>query len=381
MNSPSSKRVVFQVITSLAPAGAERVVLNLLRYHNRERYMPVCICLSHPSGSHYEEAVRAMNIPLYFLGKGERADWNAYKRLGALFRHYRPTIVHTHLRGLTYAYPAMIRYRTPVRIYTVHNLAQYDIATGFNKLIRMLAFRYRLGGVIPVAIAVEVQQSIAQVYGYRNAPLIPNGIALEEYALSREERLLFRQENHIEPQAVVITHIGRFAPQKNHELLIQAFARVYSNYPIYLFLVGDGPLKSQIEHQVRQLGIQQRVRFLGIRTDVPAILNASDIFVLSSRWEGNPMSVMEAMAAGLPVVATAVGGVPELVEHGVSGFLVPSENASLLAEAIQRLVDNPLLRQQMGKAALQRAHEQFDARRMVQAYEALYEATLEGKIR
>ena len=120
------------------------------------------------------------------------------------------------------------------------------------------------------------------------------------------------------------------------------------------------------------------LRCLGVRADVPAILNASDLFVLSSRWEGNPMSVMEALAAGLPVVSTAVGGVPKLVQEGATGLLVPSEDAGALAQAMQALVDDPVRRQAMGEAARQHAVAHFDIRHTVRGYEQLYERLLSG---
>ena len=118
------------------------------------------------------------------------------------------------------------------------------------------------------------------------------------------------------------------------------------------------------------------LRFLGVRADVADILRASDVFVLSSRWEGNPMSVMEAMAAGLPVVSTAVGGVPELVQEGATGLLVPSEDTGALACALQALVDDPARRQAMGAAARQHAIAHFDIRHTVRMYEELYERLL-----
>jgi glycosyltransferase involved in cell wall biosynthesis len=151
---------------------------------------------------------------------------------------------------------------------------------------------------------------------------------------------------------------------------------VRSNAPLYLLLVGGGELENAVREQVAGLGLESRVRFLGIRADVADILRASDVFVLSSRWEGNPMSVMEAMAAGLPVVSTAVGGVPELVRDGETGLLVPSEDTGALAQAIQALVDNPARRQAMGAAARQHAVASFDIRHTVRGYEQLYEALL-----
>jgi glycosyltransferase involved in cell wall biosynthesis len=379
MNSPlvsEGKHILFQIISSLVPAGAERLVVHLLEYVDRGRFAPVCICLGSPLGSHLEARVQQLGVPLYFLGKGDKMSFEVLRKLDALFRQYRPAVVHTHLLALNYAYPLMIRYRTPARLYTVHNLAEKDLGLRAAPIVRALAFRYRFGKVVPVAIAEEVRASIQRLYGYPDPPLIPNGIPTDEYAPDPDTRAQWRQAHSIEPHATVLTHIGRFAVQKNHRLLIEAFAQVRSNAPLYLLLVGGGELENAVREQVAALGLESRVRFLGIRADVADILRASDAFVLSSRWEGNPMSVMEAMAAGLPVVSTAVGGVPELVRDGETGLLVPSEDTGALAQAIQALVDNPARRQAMGAAARQHAVASFDIRHTVRGYEQLYEALL-----
>jgi glycosyltransferase involved in cell wall biosynthesis len=367
---------LFQVIASLVPAGAERLVTHLLEYIDRERFAPVCICLRNPVGSHLEARVQQLGVPLYFLGKGDKMSLEALRKLDALFRQYRPVVVHTHLLALNYAYPLMLRYRTPARVHTVHSLAQREMGVRVGAWVRMLAFRYRLGGVVPVAVADEVRVTIQRVYGYPDPPLIPNGIPTDEYAPDPDARVQWRQAHGIEPHATVLTHVGRFAPPKNHALLIEAFAQVRSDAPFYLLLVGGGELENTVREQVAGLGLQGRVRFLGVRADVADILRASDVFVLSSRWEGNSLSVMEAMAAGLPVVSTAVGGVPELVQEGATGLLVPSEDAGALAQAMQALVDDPVRRQAMGAAARQHAVAHFDIRHTVRMYEELYERLL-----
>lgn len=372
-------QVVFQVLPSLVVGGAERLVVHLMEHLSRERFAPVCICLESPLGTHYEARVRALGAPLYFLGKGAGASGDALRQLNALFRQYRPTVVHTHIIGLNYAYPLMLRYHTPARVHTVHNLAQREVGVRVGAWVRMLAFRYRLGGVVPVAVADKVRATIQQLYGYPDPPLIPNGIPTDEYAPNPDTRARWRQAHGIEPRATVVTHIGRFAVQKNHALLVEAFAQVRADAPLYLLLVGGGELENAVREQVAGLGLQGRVRFLGVRADVADILRASDVFVLSSRVEGNPLSVMEAMAAGLPVVSTAVGGVPELVREGVTGLLVPSEDAGALAQAMQALVDDPVRRQAMGEAARRHAVAHFDIRHTVRGYEQLYESLLRRK--
>jgi len=369
-------QVVFQIVPSLAVGGAERLVVHLVEHLSRERFAPVCICLESPLGTHYEARVRASGAPLYFLGKGAGASGSVLRQLSALFRQYRPTVVHTHIIGLNYAYPLMLRYRTPARVHTVHSLAQREVGVRVGAWVRQLAFRYRFGGVVPVAVADEVRASIQQLYGYPDPPLIPNGIPTDEYAPDPDTRAQWRQAHGIEPHATVLTHVGRFAPPKNHALLVEAFAQVRADAPLYLLLVGGGELEDAVREQVAGLGLESRVRFLGIRADVADILRASDAFVLSSRVEGNPLSVMEAMSAGLPVVSTAVGGVPELVRDRETGLLVPSEDAGALAQAMQALVDDPVRRQAMGAAARQYAMAHFDIRHTVRGYEQLYERLL-----
>jgi glycosyltransferase involved in cell wall biosynthesis len=371
-----TRPVVFQILPSLVVGGAERLVVHLVEHLSRERFSPVCICLESPLGTHYEARVQALGAPLYFLGKGAGASGSVLRQLNALFRQYRPTVVHTHIIGLNYAYPLMLRYRTPARVHTVHSFAQREVGVRVGAWVRMLAFRYRLGGVVPVAVAEEVRASIQQLYGYPDPPLIPNGIPTDEYAPNPDARAQWRQAHGIEPHATVLVHVGRFAPPKNHALLVEAFAQVRADAPLYLLLVGGGELEDAVREQVSALGLQERVRFLGIRADVADILWASDVFVLSSRVEGNPLSVMEAMSAGLPVVSTAVGGVPELVRAGETGLLVPSEDAGALAQAMQALVDDPARRQAMGAAARQHAVEHLDIRHTVRGYEQLYESLL-----
>lgn len=367
------KLTVFQVVYSLTPGGAERLVVNLCLFLSRDRYQPVCVALREPQYTHYEQLLQEAQVPLYFLYKTEgKADVAVYRRLDALFQQHRPAVVHTHLLGLNYAYPLMLKHRTPVRVHTVHSLAWRERGVRVGKLIRTLAFRYRIGGVVPVAVANEIARTIEQMYGYKNPPIIPNGIPTEEYAPNPEKRTQFRAAHGVEPDALVIVHVGRFVELKNHALLLQAFAQLRCAQPLYLWLVGDGELRPQMEQLAQELGIADRVRFWGIRADVPELLNAADIFTLPSKYEGNPMSIMEAMAAGLPVVATAVGGIPELVDQDISGVLIPPNSVESLACALQRLLDNATLRLQMGRAAYERAQQRFSVRHTVQLYEALY---------
>lgn len=372
------------MINSLRPAGAEQFVVNMLRYHDRSRYFPVCVCSRAPLGSHLEATVQQMGVPLYFLEVTEkRLHWVQDPKLDALFKKYRPTVVHTHLGGIVYAFVLAMKYRTPVRIHTLHSLAEPEMGAGPSRRVRLLAFKYRIGSFVPVAIAEEVARTFESLYNYPKPVVIPNGIPTEMFTPDVETRRRVRRSIGASPQAIVLIHVGRFAAVKNHEMLVRAFAQLQpsESAPLELWLVGDGELRETIQQQVHALGLESRVRFLGVRNDVPDLLRAADVFVFPSRWEGNPLSVLEAMAAGLPVVATAVGGVPELVEDGVSGILVPNEDLEGLTTAMLRMVQQPDLRAQMGRAARCRAVERFDIQQTVRAYEALYEEILQRQHR
>jgi glycosyltransferase involved in cell wall biosynthesis len=194
------------------------------------------------------------------------------------------------------------------------------------------------------------------------------------YASPQTPRAAWRAKQGFSNEDVLLVCVARFAPQKNHDLLVSAFAKGPASDPrAHLVLAGQGVLRAQLQIRVNQLGLTNRVHFLGLRTDIPDVLGAADIFVLSSDYEGNPLSVIEAMAAGLPIVSTAVGGVPELLQNGREGFIVQPGNADGLSEAMVTLLKDSDLRRTMGRAAALRAKAKFDVSAMVRAYEELYE--------
>jgi glycosyltransferase involved in cell wall biosynthesis len=171
----------------------------------------------------------------------------------------------------------------------------------------------------------------------------------------------------------LVGSVGRLHPQKDFATLLAAIAQVRKRIPtVRLLLVGDGELRDELESQSRSLGLSEIVTFAGSRTDVPEILAAVDVFTLSSLWEGMSNAALEAMAAGLPVVATAVGGTPEVVVDEVTGLLVPPHDPTSLAGALTTLLREPALRRRMGQAGRERVQEQFSVERMVCRTEALY---------
>jgi len=185
----------------------------------------------------------------------------------------------------------------------------------------------------------------------------------------------WREKEHFDRDAILFTCVGRLEPQKNPLLLLQAFAAL-KDPRIHLIMMGEGSLREQLATYIREHGLERRVHLLGKRNEVPECLAASDVFVLSSNWEGNPLAVMEAMAAGLPVVGTTVGGIPELVESGQQGILVPPGDCAAFTDAMRTLLNDPEKRAAMGNAARVRATAAFNVERMAQGYESIYRAAL-----
>jgi glycosyltransferase involved in cell wall biosynthesis len=213
---------------------------------------------------------------------------------------------------------------------------------------------------------------------------IPNGVDLsafdkQQWTLQELERL--RNSLGISPGITILTTVGRLHPQKGHTYLIQAIAEIKKVRDDFVCLfAGDGELRAQISQQIYQQGVEKHVRLLGVREDVPQLLAISDMFVLPSLHEGMPMALLEAMAAQLPVIATAVDGTNELVVDGETGLLVPPADPTALSQAILTLLNDPDRRHQMGQKGYERVREHFSEQVMCQRYEEVIQAILTEKI-
>lgn len=198
--------------------------------------------------------------------------------------------------------------------------------------------------------------------------VIPNGVRVSEVPGRSREAL----RGIVPPDAPVIGTVGRLRPQKGHADLIDAFAQILSRTGAHLLLIGDGELRGALERQVREAGLERRVHFLGPRADLPDFYAAMDVYAQTSLFEGMPNAVMEAMAAGLPVVATDVDGTRELIRDGETGWLVPPGDPAALAVRLLALLENPDLAARAGGAAKDYLRSAFTVERMVEQFDAVY---------
>jgi glycosyltransferase involved in cell wall biosynthesis len=340
-----------------------------MRALDKERFEVAAVSMFNPSGGDLEMLLKEAQIPIWFLGKRLGPDLRMYNRIDRVLRTFRPHVVHTHRYMLRYALPAMLYRKTRVMVHTVHSVAENEVGRG-TRFLHRLAFRY---GVIPVAIAPGVLESLVRVYGKNNYPMIPNGIPVHAYTNPKINRADWRKREGFNDSDVIFACVARLDPPKNQPLLVEAF--MYgpaADSRAKLLLVGSGGWKSKLESQIKSHALQEMVRLLGYRNDIPEVLAAIDVFVLPSSWEGNPLCVMEAMAAGKAVIASRVGGIPDLIKDGLSGLLIPSENKSALAEAMTTLLKNKFKRESLGKFAARQAVNRFDIESMARAYGVLY---------
>ncbi|CUU05293.1 MAG: glycosyltransferase [Fimbriimonadales bacterium] len=372
---------VLQVIPAFTVGGAEWMATLLATALTPDRFEVHMLSLHPPKQSPMEQMLSAHRIPTHYLNKRAGLEMSVYWRLFRLLTRLKPQIVHTHQTVGRYVYPTCWLARVPVVVHTVHNVAEKELAARWARAFQRLAYSCK---VYPVTIADEVEKSFRRVYKRAPVANIPNGILTTQFLQATHQRHRMRSELGLCETTIALICVAALRSQKNHALLIEAYAKVSAAVPnTVLLLVGGGnafepDLPRQLEAKVAALNLSDRVRFLGVRSDIPELLAASDVFVLSSEYEGNPLSVMEAMAAGLPVVATAVGGVPELVEPG-TGILVPPRDAEALAHAMETLCRDPALRQQMGQKARAVAQARFDIRTMAQQYELLYMKLLQPR--
>src|SRR6266849_8479294 len=361
---------VLHIVPTLNPGGAERVAVNIVTRLNSQRYEGAVVSLGRREECDLDRLLEEAGVEVQYLGKPPGFDYRMYSRLHRALRDYRPDVVHTHMQVLRYALPSMLLLKGASLLHTIHNLAEREVEPR-ARFIQRYAFNH---GVVPIGVATEVALSVERLYGIQKCRVISNGIPTDRYARPQITREDWRAREGFGHNDVLFVCVARFAPQKNHALLLKAFAQGPASDPsAHLVLVGEGTLRGQLEETVKNLGLVDQVHFLGLRTDIPDVLGAMDVFVLSSDYEGNPLSVMEAMASGLPIVSTGAGGVPDLFDSGREGLIVKPGDVQGLSNAMTFLLGNRELRQFLGMAAARRAREKFDVSTMVHAYEGLYD--------
>jgi glycosyltransferase involved in cell wall biosynthesis len=293
-----------------------------------------------------------------------------------LVRRFRPDLIHAHnLFFRTTEAAALLRTVFRVPLVTTLHLGKLEHG-GWPLRALTRAYEATLGWFIVQRSdhIIAVSQAVAEHArrlgrGGNSVTMIPNGVDTD----------LFCPDGHRQGMGQTVLFVGRLVPNKGPRTLLQAVPEVLERHPSAQFLlVGDGPLRASLQKQSRQLGVEAAVHFLGIRHDVPQLMRQAALFVRPSSLEGMPLTVLEAMASGLPVVATPVGGTPELVRDEVNGYLFPVGDSKALAEAINRSLDNPAKAQEMGRQGRSWVEDRYTWDQVVEQTERVYTLVLGG---
>lgn len=326
-------------IPFLALAGAEMMVKDLA-IGLYELGCEVVVVSLYKRESPLVDELLEKNIRIVYLEKKRGLDVTLFRRISKLIRNEKPDVVHTHLNVVKYVIPCAVFNHVKGRVHTVHNIAEKEQGKGDRIITRFYA---KYCNLKLVAISPIIRTSIVDEYRISGdtVPMIFNGRNLDEFQTKKK----YSEKEYIE-----FLHVGRFSDQKNHIMLINAFADALKQNPkLRLVLVGDGPLLGEVKEKVLLLGIGENVEFLGLRTDVNNLMNNADVFLLPSKYEGMPISLIEAMASGLPIIATNVGGVSDMINER-SGLLIQVDQQEL-TRAMLLFAESKQRREDLGKNA------------------------------
>jgi glycosyltransferase involved in cell wall biosynthesis len=329
-------------------------------------------------GRSIERLVRVPELGREIRGARDlRVLWS----LIGLIRRYRPHVVHTHTaKAGTLGRMAAFVCRVPVVVHTYHG----HVLRGYFPPLKSGVFTAIERGLARVtdrlvAVTAGVRDELVALGVGRpdQYAIVPLGFDLSRFENVEGHRAAFRSDVGVPDDAAAVSIVARLVPIKAHELFLEAARRVLALRPGAVFLVvGDGERRAALERLAFELGLESHVRFLGWRADLERVYAGSDIVALTSKNEGSPVALIEAMACGRAVVATRVGGVADVVSHGTTGLLVQPGDADALASAIARLVDDEELRRRLALSAREHAWSTYRAERLVSDIEGLYTALL-----
>ncbi|MCG8423355.1 MAG: glycosyltransferase [Proteobacteria bacterium] len=369
----TSALTIAHVLVSYGMGGAERVALDLAIVQQRFGHRVFVVSLSPDPEGPLAAEYRAAGISARTVAKRPGIDFTLPFRVARLLRTQRVDVLHTHNSlPLIYAAPAGRILGIPV-IYTKHGQGHND--SRGDKLLRRLASPC-------VQSFVAVSETTAQHAREQRECLLPgrleviaNGIRLDRFGPNAGARRDIRRELGVGAEVWLVGTIGRFDDNKNQSSLVRAVAPLLGD-DFQLVLVGDGPSMDTVKQTVTDLARPELVHVLGRRTEVSSILAALDVFALPSLSEGLPLVIPEAMASALPVVSTAVGGIPHVVVDGETGYLVPAGDENAMRERLSALANHRERATELGRAGRERALQEYSAERMTRQYMELYDRAL-----
>lgn len=366
MNDNSGTRTILHLSSTSGPGGAEMIFSHLAASLDRSRFRSI-VCLFRPGW--LKDRCEELGIATHVVRINGMFDWRWVRDCLKLIRRENVALIHTHeFTANTYG-TLVARLAGIPSVATVHGKSYYA-----EQLKRRLAYRLVSRVAHMIAVSHDLKRYLVRSVGIQGnrVSVIYNGIKVEDHPAPIVVTDC-RRELELGQNEQVVGMVGSLYPVKGHEYLLESIPHVVRQCPRTTFLIiGRGELEVSLKEKVKRLGLERHVRFLGLRRDVAKLLALMDIFVLPSLSEGLSIALLEAMAAGLPVVATNVGGNPELVVDGTTGYLVPPQKPEELAARLISLLSNKAHAQQLGQNGRKRVYEYFSLQHMITQYQELY---------
>jgi len=368
------KKKILQLIDGLNIGGAEVLLVDLVRGIQEAGYD---VSVGYSTHGPLEKKLLNLGIPRTRLPRLGRVDPVLFFSICRLILREKPDIVHTHLfKSDLHGRLAARLCRVPVVISTSHNNDVWAKRFLLGKLYGLTA---KLADRV-IAVSDEVRDYQIKYTGIfaEKIVTIANGVDVRRFANQEDNARSLRDEFKIDSRAPLVGIIGRLSPQKDHVNFLNAAVQIKARLPDARFLVvGDGPLRDELTAQAQTLGLGSSIIFCGLRQDIPAILSALDVLVISSKWEGLPVTLLEGMAACCPIVSTAVGGVLNVVTNNVSALLVPPGDSPALANACLKILQDQKLAQELSSTAFDVVMNNFSLDAMTGRTIHLYRELLE----
>lgn len=375
--SPQQAPLIVHIIYRLGIGGLENGLVNLINRLPQERFQHAIICLT--DSTDFSRRLQRSDVAIYEVHKRAGQDWSSFVRVYRLLKQLKPAIVHSrNLAAIEYQLCAFLA-GVPYRVHGEHG---WDVFDPEGNNVKYQWLRRLLGVLIHrfIPLSRHLQEYLEQKVGIprRKITRICNGVDTKVFYPRDGDRVVPVGCSIDLNNKIVIGVVGRMHGVKDQLTLVKAYIEAGKQQPQFyrvtrLMLIGDGPLREEAMGLLRANNLSEHVWLPGERNDIPDILRSLDIFGLPSKAEGISNTILEAMATGLPVIATRVGGNPELVVDGETGLLIEKEDVQAMTEAMLKLAFNEDIRQRFASAAYQRAVNEFSIDSMVSRYQRVYD--------
>lgn len=354
-------RKIVTIIPTLEIGGAESLVISLLTNYNHKKEKIILIMLFNKDKNLYEDILSKYPIEIIYMNKRNGADLSLFFSLYKILNKIQPDIIHTHLYSSSYVLPWKVFHNNVFWYHTVHSVAEKELYSFHIKLMK-IAYYFNLAQ--PVAISDLIKKSIIDFYNVseNRVKTIYNGINLENYKVDKKQYFFNDKIN--------LVSVGRLTTVKNHMMLLRVLKKINNN-KFSLTIVGGGDQKNILNKYIIDNNLGDMVKMVGETNNVVNYLKLADIFVLTSIYEGLPISIIEAMAAGLPIVSSDVGGVSDIVKNEVNGFLFNKDDDEALEKILINYLNNKSLIENQG-IYNKKDCQKYDIKIIAKKYEDLF---------